>query len=48
MLVARKMVHGMHPQSQSLKLRVEKLRPNVVTAHTPHQKNFKHSEEHDR
>lgn len=48
MLVARKMVHGMHPQSHSLKLRVEKLRPTVVAAQTPHQKNFKHSEEHDR
>lgn len=48
MLVARKMVHGMHSQSDSLKLDIQKLRPNVVAAHTPHQKNIKHSEEHDR
>ena len=48
MLVARKMVHGMHPQSPSLKSPMEKLRPTVVAAQTPHQKHFKHSEEHDR
>ncbi len=48
MLVARKMVHGMHPQTQSSKMPVQKLRPSVVAAQTPHQKNFKHSEEHDR
>ncbi|HHX35171.1 MAG TPA: class I SAM-dependent methyltransferase [Gammaproteobacteria bacterium] len=48
MLVARKMVHGAHPQIQSNKLNVKKLQPSVVAAKTPHQKNFKHSEEHDR
>ena len=48
MLVARKMVHGMHPLTQSSKMPIQKLRPSVVAAHTPHQKNFKHSEEHDR
>ena len=48
MLVARKMVHGVHPQAQSLKISVQPLRPSVVAAHTPHQKNLKHSEEHDR
>lgn len=48
MLVARKMVHGMHAQSDSMQLDVQKLRPNVVAAQTPHQKNIKHSEEHDR
>ncbi|MDY0249289.1 MAG: methyltransferase domain-containing protein [Pseudomonas sp.] len=48
MLVARKMVHGVHPQAQSSKIRVQTLRPNVVAAQTTHQSNFKHSEEHDR
>ena len=48
MLVARKMVHGMHPQTHSLRLSVQKLGPSVVTAHTPHSKHIKHSEEHDR
>jgi len=49
MLVARKMVHGMHAQSDSMQLDMQKLRPNVVAAHTPHSKNIKHnSEEHDR
>ncbi len=48
MLVARKMVHGMHPQSQKSKISVQKIRSSVVAAHTHHQKNFKNSEEHDR
>lgn len=48
MLVARKMVHGMHPQSHASTLSVQKLPPSVVTAQTPHQKKLKHSEEHDR
>ena len=48
MLVARKMVYGMHPEIESPALNVRKLDPRVVTAKTPHQKNFKHSEEHDR
>ena len=48
MLVARKMVHGMHPQSHSVKLSVQKLRPNVVAARASHSKHIKHSEEHDR
>lgn len=47
MLVARKMVHGVHPQAQSSKIRVQALRPSVVAAQTTHQSNFKHSEEHD-
>ena len=48
MLVARKMVHGMHPKIEAKALNVRKLDPRVVTAHTPHQKKLKHSEEHDR
>lgn len=48
MLVARKMVHGMHPQIPALEINVKKLRPSVVAAQTPHQKHLKHSEEHDR
>ena len=48
MLVARKMVHGMHPQSQASKINVQKLRTSVVAAQTHHQKNLNHSEEHDR
>lgn len=48
MLVARKMVHGAHPQIQSMRINVAKLRPSVVAAKTSHQKNFEHSEEHDR
>lgn len=48
MLVARKMVHGMHPEIESTALNVRKLGQRVVTAHTPHQKKLKHSEEHDR
>lgn len=48
MLVARKMVHGVHPQAQSLKINMQKLRPNAVAAQTPHQNKLKHSEEHDR
>ncbi len=48
MLVARKMVHGVHPQAQTSKIRVQALRPNVAAAQTTHQSNFKHSEEHDR
>ncbi len=48
MLVARKMVHGVHPHVQSSKLKVQKLQPSVVAAQTTHQSNFKHSEEHDR
>ncbi len=48
MLVARKMVHGMHPQVPSLQLQMQKIRPRVVTAQTPHQETLKHSEEHDR
>ena len=48
MLVARKMVHGAHPQVQSSKMRVQSLRPSVVAAQTTHQSTLKHSEEHDR
>lgn len=48
MLVARKMVHGMHPQSPTSKINVQKLRSSVVAAKTHHQKNFKNSEENDR
>ncbi len=48
MLVARKMVHGMHPQTQKMKISVQKLRSSVVAAQTHHQKNFKNSEENDR
>ncbi|MDY7220397.1 methyltransferase domain-containing protein [Denitrificimonas sp. JX-1] len=48
MLVARKMVHGMHPKMQSSKVALQKLRTTAVTAHTPYPKNFKHSEEYDR
>lgn len=48
MLVARKMVHGMHPEPDSIKLDMHKLRPSVVAAQSPHRKNLKHSEEHDR
>ena len=48
MLVARKMVHGVHPQVQSAKIPVQRLRPSVVAAQTTHQSHLKHSEEHDR
>ena len=48
MLVARKMVHGVHPHAHRSTIRVHTLRPNVVAAQTTHQRNFKHSEEHDR